>query len=68
MVERELEPKMEKDFLLTTCVHRFAICASHNDFSMGSYTLLGFLISFPHHIGNALLSLVNLWQMTTFSS
>jgi hypothetical protein len=35
--------------ILIMCVHRPIMCASHNNFSMGHYTWLGFLISSTHY-------------------
>jgi hypothetical protein len=53
--------------ILIMYVHSIIMCASHSNSSMGHCTWSGssFL---PHIIVNALLSLTNLWQTTSFSS
>jgi hypothetical protein len=51
--------------LSTTYVHSLVACASHSD-SSASYYTWSRLFSLPHIVASAPLSLVDLWQMTTF--
>jgi hypothetical protein len=50
------------------CIHSPATCASHNDSSANCCTWLKFFISSTHHSCSAILSLVDLWQVTTLLS